>query len=502
MTNSPSDSRQSSYREIFRSSAIIGATQVITTLLGVARNKIIALTVGSAGLGLLGMYVSITGLVGAVSGLGLNNSGVRHIAEAAGQGKGEEIAKAALVLRRITLVLGLIATLFVATLAVPISRLVFRSHEYATGVLIISLILLFDGVANSQKALLQGLRHLRQLAICQIIGAVCGTLASGILIWIFRRQGIPPFLLAVSLAGVLTSTWYSRQLRLAYPRLSWRETLSGARGLLSLGSAFMISSLLMVGIDFVIKAAILRSVGVQALGLYQATWTLSNVYVTVILSAMGADFYPRLTALAQDDPAANRLVNEQMEMGLLLSVPGIIGTLTFAPWILSVFYTAEFAPAATVIRWQILGIALRVISWPPAFIQLAKGRARVFIITESAFCLAQLGLTFGGLRLWGLEGVGAAFAFAYLFYSVVSYLVGRWLSGFRLSTASAKLLALSGSLVGATWLGVRASSMLLSLVVGTLLTIVSLVTSLVFLRRLLGVDPITLVRQRLGRIRS
>lgn len=499
MTSPPSEHRQSSYREIFRSSAIIGATQVIITLLGVARNKIIALTVGSAGLGLVGMYVSITGLVGAVSGLGLNNSGVRHIAEAAGQGKRDEIAKAALVLRRITLVLGAMATLFVATLAVPISDFVFRSREHATGVLIISLILLFDGVANAQKALLQGLRHLRQLAICQIIGALCGTMASGILVWIFRRRGVPPFLLAFSLAGVLASTWYSRQLRLEHPRISWRETLLRARGLLSLGSAFMISSLLMVGVDFVIKAAILRSVGVQGLGLYQATWTLSSVYVTVILSAMGADFYPRLTALAHDNLATNRLVNEQMEMGLLLAVPGILGTLTFAPWILSVFYTAEFAPAATVIRWQILGIALRVISWPPAFIQLAKGRARVFIITELAFFLAQLGLTIVGLRLWGLEGVGAAFAFAYLFYSVVSYVVGRWLSGFRLSTASARLLTLSAGLVGATWFGVRTSSMVLSLAIGACLTMVSVVTSLVFLRMLLGVDPIALVRQRLGR---
>ena len=45
------------------------------------------------------------------------------------------------------------------------------------------------------------------------------------------------------------------------------------------------------------------------------------MYVGFILQAMGSDFYPRLTAVADDHAECNRLVNEQAQIGLLLAGP-------------------------------------------------------------------------------------------------------------------------------------------------------------------------------------
>src|SRR5208337_3218913 len=104
------------------------------------------------------------------------------------------------------------------------------------------------------------------------------------------------------------------------------------------------------------------------------TWTLSTLYVGFVLNAMGADFYPRLTSLAADNMMVNRLVNEQTEMGLLIAVPGVLATLTLAPWVLKIFYSVQFVPAVEIVRWQIVGILLRVVSWPMGFVQLAKGK--------------------------------------------------------------------------------------------------------------------------------
>ena len=46
---------------------------------------------------------------------------------------------------------------------------------------------------------------------------------------------------------------------------------------------------------------------------------------------MGADFFPRLTAVARDKPESNRLVNEQVEVGMLVAGPGVLAMLAFAP---------------------------------------------------------------------------------------------------------------------------------------------------------------------------
>ena len=70
-----------------------------------------------------------------------------------------------------------------------------------------------------------------------------------------------------------------------------------------------------------------------------------------ILQAMAADFYPRLTSSAGDNTACNRLVNEQTLVGLLLAGPGVLATLTFAPLVISLFYTAKFGAAVGILRW-------------------------------------------------------------------------------------------------------------------------------------------------------
>src|SRR5208283_1417758 len=110
----------------------------------------------------------------------------------------------------------------------------------------------------------------------------------------------------------------------------WAQVRDEAAGLLKLGFAFMASGLLTLGAAYAIRVLVVHKLGLAAAGLYQSAWTLGGLYVGFILQSMGADFYPRLTAIAGDDRECNRLVNEQAQVSLLLAGPGIIGTLTLA----------------------------------------------------------------------------------------------------------------------------------------------------------------------------
>ena len=79
-----------------------------------------------------------------------------------------------------------------------------------------------------------------------------------------------------------------------------------------------------LGTAYLMRIIMLRKFEpLTAAGCYQAAWGLGGYYVGFILQAMGADFYPRLTAVASDHVECNRLVNEQAEVGLLLAGPGV-----------------------------------------------------------------------------------------------------------------------------------------------------------------------------------
>jgi len=189
--------------------------------------------------------------------------------------------------------------------------------------------------------------------------------------------------------------------------------------------------------------------GFEAAGLYQSAWSLGGLYVGVILQAMGADFYPRLTAFAKNNLACNRMVNEQTYTSLLLAGPGVLATLAFAPMVVSVFYSGRFDGAVDVLRWFCLGMTLRVITWPLGYIILAKGESTFFIVTEVAWTVVNVGLSWVCIRAFGLNGAGVAFFGSYVFHGLLVYPMVRHLSGFRwtISNVQTGLLLLSGIMV-------------------------------------------------------
>jgi enterobacterial common antigen flippase len=483
-----SSDKHSSYRQIFKSTSLIGGAQIIRLAIGGVQVKAMGVLLGPAGVGLAGMYTAAVALIGTISGMGIGSAGVRQIAEAAGSGDEDKVARTIKTLRRTSLFSGVLGMAVAMALCVPLSLATFDSGDYAWGIIVVSLSLLFTSVSAGQMALLQGLRRLRDLAKCNVLGALFGMIASISLVYFFREKGIAWYIVAVSVFAVLASWWYARRVPVKVVQVSWPEMSGEVRALLGMGVAFMTSALFGAGSMYLSRVLVVRTLDLKAVGLYTATVTLSSVYVGMVLMAMGADFYPRLTAAARDHEAMNRLVNEQTEMGVLMALPGILATLVFAPWVLRIFYSPAFVEAADIIRWQILGVALRVVSWPMAFVLLAKGASRIYMLSEFLFNALYVGLIFLCIRLWGLNGLGIAFFLMYLGHVPAMMVVCRWMSGFAWSRAALRLILMSTAVVVLLLLSLRLLPKAYGLATGFLLTLLATAVCFHFLQKLLNVN--------------
>ena len=427
------------YGQILKSTALIGGSSVIGIGFGILRTKAMALFLGPAGVGLMGLYGSIADVAQSLAGLGIQSSGVRQIAAAVGSNDDERIARTAVVLRRVSILLGVLGALLLLVLAAPISRFTFGGAQQTAGVSLLSLAVLFRLVSAGQGALIQGMRRISDLASMTVFAALFGTVITIPLVYFFREQGIVPSIVAVAAVSILTSWWYSRKVRIGTPSITASHVAQEAAALLKLGMAFMAAGFLTVGAAYVIRIIVLRKAGFEAAGLYQAAWALGGLYVGFILQAMGADFYPRLTAVARDKVECNRLVNEQAQISLLLAGPGVIATLTFAPLVMGIFYSAEFRAAVGLLRWICLGMTLRVVAWPMGFILIARGAQQIFFWTELAAAVVHVGLAWLLVARFGLNGAGAAFLGLYVWHGCLIYATVRRLSGFRWSAANLTL---------------------------------------------------------------
>jgi len=469
---------KNSYGQILKSSALIGGSSMLNVAIGMVRTKAMAVLLGPAGFGLMGVYGSIADFALSIASMGINTSGVRQIAEAVGSGEADRIAQTVVVLRRTSVILGLFGAVLLVLFSSQVSNLTFGSNQHAAAVALLSLAVFFRLVSGSQGALVQGMRRISDLAKMSLLGAAYSTVISIPMVYFLREDGVVPALVVVAAMSIVSSWWYSRKVRVETPSMTVRQVRHEAASLLKLGFAFMACWVLTTGAAYAVRTMVLRMIGFEAAGFYSSAWTIGGLYVGFILQAMGADFYPRLTAVAADNTECNRLVNEQAQISLLLAGPGVIATITFTPIVIALFYSAKFGAAVEVLRWICLGATLQVITWPMGFIPMAKGKSNLIVATELAWAIVNVGLSWLCLKSFGLKGAGIAFFGSYIFYGFMIWPVARRLSGFRWSDVNKRTGLFFLSLIAAVFCCFQALPSFWATIVGSLSVMVSGVYSI------------------------
>lgn len=462
----------------------MGGSTVVTIVSAILRNKVLAVLLGPAGVGLLGVYSSILSTVGAISGMGLLSSGIRQVAISAGNDKAFAITR--LALKRTTLFLGFLGASALFLFSRTISEWTFGTDEHQVMIAILAIGVLLSVVSDYQMALLNGLRRISDLVRSNIWGAVLGTIFAIVVIYFIRdKRGIALFIIAGSVATFFASFWYSRsiqQSRIVYNRADIRDQI---KNLLNLGFVFMSVVLMSVVTLLLVRVVIMQKLGIEAAGFFQASWRIAILYVGFVSQAMRTDYFPQLSSLAEDSQASNKLVNEQTEVMLLLLCPIILFMLTFTPIVIQLLYSSKFFPAIDILRWQILGTIFQVFSWSIGFIIVAKGMSKTYFFTDLLWHLLYIGIVLFGINHFGLNITGIGFFLAYVIYYFIIYFIVKKSNHFTWNLHNIYLFI---SLCLAAFLIFLLSrySVIGTYVFGGLLTVLASIYSFMVLRKKLG----------------
>jgi len=491
----PSDtSSRSSYGQIMRASALLGGATSIGILLRIVRTKLFAIWLGPTGIGLIGVFDSLVTMATTVATLGTGASGVRQIAEASSTGDSKRIARSSLALRRITFVLALIGAATVAIFSPLLSELTFGTTQYRWEIAFLSIAVFLRVLSGGRAAIIQGMRRIVDTAKMRIIASFFGTLLGLALVLIWNDKGIIPYLVGLATIMLSNSWWFSRRIDIEKVEIDWQITISEAKALLGVGVAFFASGLTVSAAAYFSRMIVVRELGLEASGHFSAAFSLAGIYVGLIIGSMGTDFFPRLTEVAKNNYAVNRMVNEQIEFSMLLAVPGVFATLSFAPWVLSIFYSSNFGPAGEVLQWQVLGCLCRVIYWPMCTFLIVKGKRWTYLIIEVFVGILQVVLVIFGVRLFGLHGAGIAYSLALFSHLVLLLWSSYYFLGFQWSKKNVRHLLLITIVTPPLFLIVTIWDELRGAALGGAITAV---TGLYCVRHILSNVP----KSRLGRLR-
>jgi PST family polysaccharide transporter len=438
---------RSSYKQIAKSTGIFGGSQLLNMLLGMVRTKLLAVLLGTAGVGMTGMFQSITDLMRSITGLGLSFSAVKDIAEAGQSDDEERIGATVTMLQRWLWLTGIVGMLLTIGFSPLISRYVFGNEDQILSICLLSFCVLAGTVSSGQLALLQGFRKIAHMAQSSLYGALGGLVTAVPLYLLFGMKGIVPALLVMALVGLFFTWLFARRIHYTKVTQSWKQTASKGKSMVKLGLYTVASGLISTLTLFLMRSYILNSDGVSHVGLFQAVWSVSSVYMGGILTSMAADYFPRLCRLNHDNEQVVRFTNEQTRFVLLVSTPLIVALLLVAPPILELLYSNSFHGAATLLRWQILGTFMKVMVWPLGFILLSKSKGPRFLLVEAFWYLAYYFITRFFWDEYGLDAAGIAYVAAYLLYIPLVYFLVKPLCGFRFEWRNKYLLLLYGAFV-------------------------------------------------------
>jgi len=280
---------------------------------------------------------------------------------------------------------------------------------------------------------LQGMRQIKQMAKSNVFGAALGLIISIPLYYFWGTKGIVPNMIITSITILFLVWYFKRKIKLEDVQLSFKQSFTDGINMAKVGIVITIISFISMLVGYLVNLIILKIGNMSDVGLYQSGSNIANRYVGLIFTAIITDFYPRISAINQDNTKIKHTANQQIELTLLLIAPIIILLLSTTPLVIHILYTEKFLPVVPFIQWMSLGIMFKTFNYILGFIILAKGNSKLFFITEGTLNIISLLFYYIGYLLKGLEGLGIAFMVSQIVMSVFVYFVVRYKYEYKIS---------------------------------------------------------------------
>lgn len=439
----------SSYKSIAKSSGLIAFVQIFQMFFSLFRNKAISFLLGSASFGLYSIYSTFIEMGSVLAIFGLSNSMVRELSRCGGDK--QQLGKVLYVSNRLIMISSCIVFFVIMVFAEEIGRYMFNREGHAQGVRCVAFIVLFSVVAREGYAILNGIRCLRSLAVSQIVSSGIGSVGMVAAVLLWKADAIPAALGIISVTMSVVTFLYVRKEGVHEVKATFAEFKKTAPVLLSIGMGVTIAGIVSTVMTIMSKSFLTEHYTISAVGFYQSSWTISNLYTGIILAAMGVDFMPRLSKVIDDGKEATKLINQQMIFGVVLSSIAISGILLFSKEILYILYAREFTVASSIVQWHIIGVFLRVMAFPFSYTILAKGEAKLYALVQVLFWVGDYLLLMVCSHIWGFDGLGVNYPIAYCGYLMMTYFAVRRICCFSYSRELLYVLSQLCAFIAIAW---------------------------------------------------
>lgn len=433
-------------RKILKASAVLGVSTFVTLVVGVAKNKILALSLGPVGVGMLAQLNSFLNTANSVTSMGLTQGVTKYVAEnrnlIGARFIMQNILRAAIkIIMQVSVPVFLLVVIFSSRL----SLFLLNDRSLYVFFIIIALAIPIQALAQIYLSFAQGFKAVKSITAVSVSISFAGLMVFSILIHFFKITGAVFSILTFSGINFILFWVLSNRIRRQLPAdHPVSEGKFYTKSLFSFGYMRLIQTSIYPLTLLVIRAMIIRNLGLFSNGLYESALAYSFMFVPLINNILWSYTYPNYCS-AKDNLTLFNEVNKFLKISLFIAVPVIVIIIIFRNSFIKLLFSAEFLPATGIIAFQLMGDFLKVIIWPFNVVLMAKDKMKTAVLLEVVWNICFLMLSFYFMGIYKLKGVFIAQNISLILLFVLTYIYTR--SRFKLKVDRGNLLLILLSLL-------------------------------------------------------
>ena len=412
---------------IIKSNLVFGGAQIVQMLTIVLRAKLIAVMLGSAGMGLNSILQSVLHMVNNVCSCGIMQSSVREISQAYSDEDKSRLSRKIRVFRKLLSVSAVLGSVVCVLGAWPLSQMSLGDTSYIGSFVILGLGTMFFTLMQGEISILQGTRQVKALAVSSIIGSLVSLGVCVPCYYFFRMKGVAATIAIANFTYWLIYLYFTRRIGFEGSRIGLRQALKDGKQMIALGFVLMLGSFLVTLFTYLTNISIRFLGSINDVGLYQGAAAIATQSILVVTSVLAADFFPRLSAATQNKDEQNQVINEQFIIVVLAVSTIACAVVCFAPFIIRLLLSSDFLIVSPMLKLMAVGLLFRGVWIVMSYIILANGDRKAYFYFDGLlgnglnFLIGIVAYYFGGLTGIGIANVVSSVLVAGILFAVSSH---------------------------------------------------------------------------------
>ena len=393
-----------------------GIAQFVKAISSLIINKVIVVFLGSPALLFVGNLKSVFTILQQISGAGIYEGAVKYLS---GEYKDRQtfILQACLSLMLVGFFISTALYFVLYDQILDLLQLGDNESEFIPwltwGIVLSLLCFVFHTLIQS---FFHGLKSYKIIVQSTLTSALLTLGVSTALIYYANKIGL---ILSVFVPSVILFLTYCFHLRKSwhFGRVLFDKPfrLFVFKPVLSFTAMSAVAAIVFPSVLITIRTLLVEHSGVELASYWEGYSRLSLFMSGLAISSISLYYLPKLVE-ANTGQEMLKVVLWGVKFLFAVAFPAMLLIFLFGSDVISLLYTTNFLEAIFLLKWELLGTFLKLLSFTVSFIMVAKKLTTVFVLSELISGLVFFGLSVFLVELYGVVGASMAFVGTYFLY--------------------------------------------------------------------------------------